>query len=127
MKKTGKRTTQPQKNNEEQKLLFILEESIPFTQAERKKYVSDIALFYQTTFKKKLQHFIGLQLEELAQIGRTELGNNIIRANINCFRLIDSWMEKMTNEHVGNLEEIRESFVEGEEFTNKLNKKYGNL
>jgi len=125
MKKTGKGKPQPQKNIEETKLLFTLEESIPFTQTERKKYVSDIALFYQTVFKKKLQHFIGLQLEELAQIGRTELGNNIIRANINCFRLIDSWMEKMTNEHVGNLEEARESFKEGEELISNLNKKYG--
>ena len=97
----GKLTKQPQKKNkEEKKLLFILEESIPFAQNERKKYVSDIALFYQTIFKSKLQHFIGLQLEELAQIGRTELGNNVIRANINCFRLVDTWMEKMTNEHV---------------------------
>lgn len=124
----GKLTKQPQKKNkEEKKLLFILEESIPFAQNERKKYVSDIALFYQTIFKSKLQHFIGLQLEELAQIGRTELGNNVIRANINCFRLVDTWMEKMTNEHVGNLESIRESFNEGEDFINKLHKKHGNI
>lgn len=123
----GKRTTQPKKNTEDKKLLFILKESIPFSQSERKKYVSDIALFYQSIFKKKIEHFIGLQLEELAQIGRTELGNNIIRANINCFRLIDTWMEKMTNEHVGNLESIRKSLDEGEDFINKLQKEHGKI
>ncbi len=126
MKKKSEGKPQLEKKQIDKKLLFILQEAIPDTQNGRKKYVSDIALFYQTVFKKKLQHFIGLQLEELAQIGRTELGSNIIRSNISCFRLIDEWMEKMTNEHLGNLEEVRESFKEGEDLVNNLKKKYNN-
>lgn len=104
------------------KLLFMLDESIPKEQSERKKYVSDVAFFYGIVFKDKIQHFIGMQLEELAQIGRTELSSNIIRANINCFRLIDEWLRQRTNEHMGNLEDIRESFETDKDFINKLNK-----
>jgi len=105
-------------------LIFTLDDGLPKEQRERKKFVADIAYFYNSAFKKKLQHFIGLQLEELAQIGRTELGSNIIRSNINCFRLIDDWMKDKSNEHVGNMEEIRESFKGDENIINELKEKY---
>jgi hypothetical protein len=126
MKKTSKGL--PQLKNKIQKdFLMMLDEAIPVAQNERKKYVSDIALFYQSVFKKKLQHFIGLQLLELAQIGRTELGTNIIRSNISCLRIIDEWFEERSNEHFGNLEEIRDSLSDGDLIINDLKKKYGEI
>lgn len=105
-------------------LIFTLDESIPVEQQARKKYVSELAFFYHSSFKKKLQHLIGLQLEELAQIGRTERGSDIIRSNINCFRLIDDWMQDKANEHVGNLNGIRDSFKGDENIINELKEKY---
>ncbi len=107
------------------KLTFLMEESLPKEQEARKKYMADVAVFYGLVFKEKLKHFIGLQLEELAQIGRTELGCNIIRSNINCFRIIDEWMEEKTNEHFGNLHEIRESFQGDDEFIREMKEKTG--
>ena len=109
----------------DKKFLFLLDDPMPKTQTERKKYVSDVALFYQTVFKKKLQHFIGLQLEELAQVGHSEEMYNTFRANINCFRLIDEWMESKTNEHIGDLENLRSQFNSNEEFISNLKKTYG--
>ena len=94
------------------KLVFIFDESIPEEAGKRRAYVSSVAGFYGTLFEKKIKHFIGLQMEELAQIGRTELSTNIIRANINCLRIIDEWMLKMTNEHLGDLNKIRDSYPE---------------
>lgn len=108
------------------KLFFMLEEAIPEGETGRKKYMSDIALFYSSVFKDKLKHFIGSQLEELAQIGRTELGTNIIRSNINCFRLIDEWMLKRTNEHIGNVEMVRQRMDENKEFISNIKNKYEN-
>lgn len=105
-------------------LIFTLEEGIPKEQQARKNYVKELAFFYHNSFKHKLQHFIGLQLEELAQIGRTERGSDIIRSNINCFRLIDDWMQDRANEHQGNLEGIRESFKGDENIINELREKY---
>ena len=102
----------------------MLKESIPISETGRKKYVADISVFYASVFREKLQHFIGLQLEELAQIGRTELSTNIIRSNINCFRLIDEWMEKMTNEHLGNLENVRQNLEIDKEFISDLKDRY---
>lgn len=107
------------------KFVFVLEDSIPKNETERKKYVGDIALFYTSVFKEKIKHFIGNQLEELAQIGRTELGSNIIRSNINCFRLIDEWMKQKTNEHIANVENIRQRFDTNEEFINNMKTTYG--
>lgn len=107
-------------------LVFVLEESIPTAQTERKKYMGEVALFYGSVFKSKIQHFISLQMEELAQIGRTELGTNMIRANINCFRLIDDWMNKCSNEHFGDLQEARNSFNENSKIINNLKEKYVN-
>jgi hypothetical protein len=107
------------------KLVFVLEESIPKKQEDRKKYMADIAFFYASIFKEKLQHFIGEQLNELAQIGRTETLNNIIRSNINAFRLIQEWMEEKTNEHIGNIEEIRNGLDDDKEFISKIKKDYG--
>jgi len=47
----AKRNTPAQKKIDE-KLLFILEEAIPKSQTERKRYVADCAFFYATIFKK---------------------------------------------------------------------------
>lgn len=106
------------------KLVFSLEEAIPKEMTARKKYMSDIALFYETVFKGKIQHFIGLQLEELAKIGRTELGTNIIRSNISCFRLIDDWMQERTNEHMADLQDARNRVGVPENITSDLREKY---
>lgn len=103
---------------------FMLEESIPKEQNDRKKYVSDIAGFYTIVFKKKLEHFIGLQMKELALIGRDDKLNDIIRSNINCFRLIDEWCLEKTNEHLGNLEEMRASFDDDKDFISNFKKIY---
>jgi hypothetical protein len=121
--KKSEGTTQLKQNTKQ--LLFMLEEAIPVEQVARREYTSDIAFFYAKHFKKKLQHFIGLQLEELAQIGRSETLNDMIRSNINCFRLIDEWMEKMTNEHFGDIEEARKSVKEGDTIIKDLRNKYG--
>lgn len=106
------------------KFISLMEESIPKDQNGRKKYMGDIALFYSSIFKPKIQHFITEQLEELALIGRTEELNNIIRSNINCFRLIDEWMEEKTNEHIGNIEEIRKTFDNNEDFIKNMKSTY---
>jgi len=108
------------------KLIFALEDSVPKIPTERKKYVADIHFFYATIFKNKIKHFIGMQLEELAQVGRSELGSNILRSNINCFRLIQEWFERMSNEHMGDVEEINNSLDSNKDFINKLKKTYEN-
>jgi len=133
MTKTSEETLQLNKRIKEleeevlwkDKLIFSLEDSIPKAQSNRKRYVGDIALFYQSIFKEKLKHFIGDQLEELAQIGRTELSSNIIRSNINCFRLIGDWMELKTNEHIGNVEEMRGRSDTDKDFINNMKTTYG--
>jgi len=104
---------------------FLLEEAIPVEENTRKRYMADVSLFYTMIFKDKLKHFIGLQMQELSMLGRSEKGNDIIRANINCFNLILEWMEEKTNEHLGNLENIRNSFSDNEEFINNIKKTYG--
>mgnify|MGYP001174082629 FL=1 len=125
MKKTIKEKIPIEQQKIENKLSFILDEAIPTNPTERKKYMSDCAFFYATVFKEKLKHFIGMQLEELSLIGRTEKGTDIIRAHISAFRLIDEWFKINTNEHLGNLEEIRNSLEEGEKLADKLKKIYG--
>ena len=126
MIKKAKRIPPAPKNRiEENKLNFILEDSIPKTQTERKKFVADCAFFYSTIFKKKLEHFVGMELLELSIRGRTKEYDDMIRANINCFTQINSWMEKMYSEHLGNMNEIRNSFDEDKDIINKLNKTYG--
>lgn len=105
-------------------LVFTLDESIPNDQNGRKQYMSDVAAFYALVFKNKIPHFISLQMEELAVIGRTELGSNIIRSHISCFRLIDEWMQKCTNEHLGNLNEARQSFNEDDKVISNIKEKY---
>ena len=104
---------------------FLLEEAIPIIENERKRYLGDIALFYSTTFKNKLKHFIGMQMDSLSQFGRSEKDNDIIKANINAFRLIDEWMLKKTNEHLGNLQEMREMFADDKDFINNFKNTYG--
>ena len=105
-------------------LKITFESVIPKSQGDRKRFVADCTFFYITVFKKQLEYFRGEQLLELAKIGRTEELNNIIRANINCFNLIDTFFEKMQNEHESNLTEIRDSFRQGDEVINSLKKKY---
>lgn len=105
-------------------IFALFDDVVPKGQTERKKYMGDISLFYTMTFKDKLKHFIGDQLQELAKIGRTERGEDLIRANVNCFRLIDEWMEKCTNEHLGDLEEMRHRFQEDKSFINEVKKTY---
>lgn len=108
------------------KLELMLNEGIPTSAQERKKFMSDCAFFYVTIFKKKLQHFRLLQMEELSYLGREEKFYDTLRSNINCFHLIDEWMNKMTNEHVGNMEEIRNGLDKGEDIINNLREKYEN-
>jgi len=103
---------------------FLLDESIPKEANERKRYMGDIALFYGSIFKKKLEHFIGTQMLELSQLGRSEKMNDVIRANINCFRLIDEWMDEKTKEHFGDLEEMRKAFNNQEDFINEIKQNY---
>lgn len=106
------------------KFLFMLEESIPVEGNARKRYVADIALFYHSVFKNKLQHFIGEQMVELSKIGQSELMTNIIRSNINAFHLIDTWMLQRQNEHLGNLEQMRQAFGTEDQFTEEFKKTY---
>jgi len=108
----------------EKELVFILDESIPKDATGRKQYMSDVAYFYATIFKEKLNHFVSLQLIELARIGRTESEYQIIRANINAFRVIDEWFDTHANEHFGDLEQMRNSFENNEDFINGLKDKY---
>jgi hypothetical protein len=122
--KKGEGKTQPTEKNKKQ-ITFLLEEAIPKAQQERKKYVADCAFFYSTIFKSKLEHFIGEQLKELAYLGRDEEFYNTIRCNINCFRLIDEWFERKTNEHIGNVENIRNSFESDKDFISNIKKTYG--
>lgn len=124
-KKEREKPNQEEKQINE-KLIFMMNEAIPTSQQDRKKYVGDVAFFYNTIFRKKLQHFIGLQLEELAVIGRTELGNNILRSNISCFRLIDDWCKEMLNEHLSNMNQVRQSFGEDKNIIKDLKDKYEN-
>ena len=105
-------------------IIFLFEESIPENGTERKKYMGDIALFYQSVFKDKLKHFIGEQMKELALIGRSEMSTNIIRSSINCFRLIDEWMQEKTNEHIGDIEELRKHAQDDQEFINNIKETY---
>ena len=103
----------------------MLEDSVPQNdETARRQYVSRVAGFYGGVFKEKLKHFIGMQLEELAMIGRSEVGIDILRSNINCFRLMNTWMLKMTNEHIGNGQEQRSALPTNAEFINKMKKKY---
>lgn len=104
---------------------FLLDEAIPEGETQRKRYMADISLFYSTTFKKKLEHFIGMQMEELSKFGRSEKGDDFIRASISVFRLINEWMELRTNEHLGNLEEMRAKFADDKEFINNFKQTYG--
>lgn len=123
MNKKGNGRTEP-KTKDKERITFLLEESIPKAQQERKKYVSDIAFFYSTIFKDKLKHFIGLQLEALATEGRPVVSDQFLRSSISVFRLIDEWMIKMTNEHVGNVENIRSSLDTNEKFIRDFKDKY---
>jgi hypothetical protein len=124
MKKKVKGLPQTQ-NQINQRFLIMLDEAIPVDQEGRRKYVGDIAFFYGSTFKQKLQHFRGLQLEELARYGVDERTSDFIRSNINVINLIDDWMQKMFNEHEGNLHGIRDALGSDEEFIREINKKYG--
>jgi len=120
MKKTSDGKT------ELKRITFLLEESIPKSQQERKKYVADVAFFYSTIFRDKLKHFIGMQLEALAQEGRPIVDDQFIRSSISVFRLIDEWMVNQTTEHIGDVENIRKNLDGDEDFINKLKENYEN-
>jgi len=122
IKKKSKRKTSLKK--EEYRIKFLLEEAIPKSQQERKKYVGDIAYFYSSIFKNKLQHFIGMQLEALATEGRPVVNDQFLRSSISVFRLIDEWMEQKTNEHIGNVTTIRNSLDDDAKFKGELEDKY---
>tara|TARA_B110000503_G_C6848146_1_gene289645 strand:- start:54 stop:428 length:375 start_codon:yes stop_codon:yes gene_type:complete len=107
----------------DEKLELMLNEALPTSQQERKKFMSDCAFFYVTIFKKKLQHFRLLQMEELSYLGRDDKFYDTLRSNINCFNLINKWFETMTSEHVGNTEEIRNSLHDDADFIKDLKKK----
>lgn len=124
MNKGNGKTEPKNKDKDKERITFLLEESIPKAQQERKKYVSDIAFFYSTIFKEKIKHFIGMQLEALAQEGRPVVSDQFLRSSISVFRLIDEWMEKQTNEHIGNVNNIRNTLDTDKEFIKELNKKY---
>lgn len=104
---------------------FLLDEAIPKGETQRKRYMADISLFYSTIFKEKLKHFIGEQMEELSRFGRSREGDDFIRASISVFRLIDEWMLVRTNEHLGNLEELRSKVKDNNEFISKFKTIYG--
>lgn len=104
---------------------FLLDEAIPKGETQRKRYMADISLFYSTIFKEKLKHFIGMQMEELSRFGRSREGDDFIRASISVFRLIDEWMLIRTNEHLGNLEELRSKVKDDSEFISKFKTIYG--
>lgn len=125
MNKTSQRKT-PLKIEEENKLLFRLEENIPKSQQERKKYVGDIAYFFSSIFQTKLQHFIGEQLLDLSIRGRSKEQDDMIRANIYCFGLIEKWMKEKTSEHIGNVTNIRNSLDDDGKFSDTLKDKYPN-
>ena len=122
--KKGNGKTEP-KIKDQKQITFLLEEAIPKGQSERKKYMADCAFFYSVVFKKKLQHFIGMQLEVLATEGRPVVSDQFIRSSISVFRLIDEWFQKMETEHIGNVEEIRNSFENDKEFINNIKITYG--
>jgi len=104
---------------------FLLDEAIPKGETQRKRYMADISLFYSTIFKEKLKHFIGEQMEELSRFGRSREGDDFIRASIEVFRLINEWMLTRTNEHLGNLEELRSKVKDDNEFISKFKTIYG--
>lgn len=122
--KKGERKTQPTIKDKE-RITFLLEESIPKSQQERKKYMADCAFFYNVVFKDKLKHFIGMQLEALAQEGRPVVSDQFLRSSISVFRLIDEWFLKMESEHIGNINEIRNSLDDNKIIINKMNETYG--
>jgi hypothetical protein len=107
-------------------LTEFFDDTKQMSETERKKYVSDIALSYVTVFKKQFPKFIFDQQQALSVYNRPEKEYDIYRCNINVIRLFEEWMIKMTNEHLGDLEESRNKVVETEDFINNLRGKYEN-
>ena len=105
-------------------VIEMLKENIPIQGLAREKYVADISIFYVSIFKDKITHFISLQKEALSQMGRPDREYEIYRSNINCFLLIDDWMQTLTNEHLGDLEEKRSAAELASEFVGELKVKY---
>lgn len=93
-------------------------------ETERKKYVSDVALSYINVFKKKFPEFIFDQQQALSIYGRPEKEYDIFRCNINVIRLFEEWMIKLTNEHLGDLEESRENVVDAQNLVAELRENY---
>lgn len=105
-------------------LLEFFDATKQMSETERKKYVSDVTMCYVTVFKKQFPQFIFDQQQFLSIIGRSEKEYDIIRCNINVIRLFEEWMIRMTNEHLGDLEESRNKVEETEDFTSNLRETY---
>lgn len=105
-------------------LIEFFDEHKTDNETERKKYVSDVTMSYVTVFKKQFPQFIFDQQQFLSMFGRSEKEYDIIRCNINVIRLFEEWMIRMTNEHLGDLEESRNKVEETEDFTNNLRETY---
>lgn len=110
------------KESEEKRFKELAEELIPKEANARRNYMSDIALFYEKIMKDKIRHWISMQKEELSLVGRTPEQYEFFRACINCFRLIDDWLERCEREHLSNLHEKRQSFDEGSALIADVNK-----
>lgn len=103
------------------------EDSIPKDQTGRKNYVSQIAAFYGVIFKEQLRTMVGQQLQMLSRVGLTKQEEDIFRSNINCLHLINEWCEERTNEHLGNLQNLREQLEDSSDITSEIRDKYGLL
>jgi hypothetical protein len=105
-------------------VIDTLDESIPDGATERRAYMTDVTNFYVRIFRKKLPHFISLQLHELSKIGQPERMYDTYRANINVLYLIDEWMHKCEVEYLGDLESQRDDVTEALNLVDAMKREY---
>lgn len=105
-------------------VMDTLDESIPEGATERRAYMTDVTNFYVRVFRKKIPHFISMQLDMLSKMGQTERQYDVYRSNINVFYLIDDWMQRCEREYLGDLEAQRDDVTEDLEFVEKLKGDY---
>jgi hypothetical protein len=86
---------------------------------KRKKYISDIYIFYNNIFKNKLAELIQDQKDALSALGLPEKIYDIYRSNINCLHLFQDWFERCEVEHLGDIEE-KKMEQEDESVINRL-------
>lgn len=101
-----------------------MNESIPEGATERRAYMTDVTNFYVRVFRKKLPHFVSVQLDSLSKIGGTEKQYDTFRANINVFYLIDEWMRKCEIEYLGDLEAQRDDVSEALNLVERLKEEH---